>query len=284
MLVVAYDGTDYCGWQIQPSGVTIEEKLNEALSDLLGSEIKVSGASRTDSGVHALCNLAVFDCDTKIPAEKISYALNQRLPQDIRVRESFEVPEDFHPRFVKTVKTYEYRIFNSSFPDPLRDRYSFFTHYDLDLAAMKKAASYLAGEHDFASFCTVGTQVESTVRTITDIEVEERRLEDALVFDGPVLLDLTSGDPDLTGDTDRCVRAGIRRPERRIRDREIVIRVSGTGFLYNMVRIIAGTLMEVGRGTLDPEAVPEILNSCDRSKAGPTAPACGLMLVRYRIL
>lgn len=264
MLQVAYDGTDYCGWQIQPSGVTIEEKLNEALTELLGEEIKVSGASRTDSGVHALCNLAVFDTDTKIPAEKISYALNQRLPRDIRVRASLKVPDGFHPRFAKTVKTYEYSIYNSQFPDPLRDRYSFFTYYDLDVAAMKKVASFLVGEHDFASFCTVGSQVESTVRTITDIKISEGVVDEALV----------------------CVNEDmkIEIPKRRINDREIIIRVSGTGFLYNMVRIIAGTLMEVGRGAVHPDDIPGIIDGRDRNLAGPTAPACGLTLVRYEIL
>lgn len=300
MLQVAYDGTDYCGWQIQPSGVTIEEKLNEALTELLGEEIKVSGASRTDSGVHALCNLAVFDTDTRIPAEKISYAVNQRLPRDIRVRASLKVPDGFHPRFAKTIKTYEYRIFNSRFPDPLRDRYSFFTYYDLDAAAMKRAAAFLVGEHDFASFCTVGSQVESTVRTITDMDIDERPVDEALVCAnaGVFLKDVNSGS--FLKDVTTCMNEGdfvkeqkdvgirddkkIEIPPRRIKDREIIIRVSGTGFLYNMVRIIAGTLMEVGRGAIHPDDIPGIIDGRDRNLAGPTAPACGLTLVKYELL
>ena len=144
------------------------------------------------------------------------------------------------------------------------DRYSFFTYYDLDVAAMKKAATFLVGEHDFASFCTVGSQVESTVRTITDIKISEGVVDEALV----------------------CVNEDmkIEIPKRRIKDREIIIRVSGTGFLYNMVRIIAGTLMEVGRGAIAPDEIPGIIEGRDRNLAGPTAPACGLTLVNYVIL
>lgn len=116
MLTVAYDGTNYCGWQVQPNGNTIEAELNKHLSELLGEEIKVSGVSRTDTGVHALCNLAIFDTNARMPGEKISYALNQRLPEDIKIQKSEEVAHNFHPRFVPTKKTYEYRIYNSEFP------------------------------------------------------------------------------------------------------------------------------------------------------------------------
>ena len=115
-LTVAYDGTNYCGWQIQPNGVTIESELNKHLSELLGEEIRVIGASRTDAGVHARGNVAVFDTASRIPAEKISYAMNTRLPEDIRIQESCEVPSDFHPRFCRTIKTYEYKICNPAFP------------------------------------------------------------------------------------------------------------------------------------------------------------------------
>ena len=117
-LIVAYDGTNYHGWQTQPNAVTIEEVLNHHLSELLKEEIKVIGASRTDAGVHALGNVAVFDTSARMPADKISYALNTRLPEDIRIQDSCEVPSDFHPRFQKTTKTYEYRILNRRFPDP----------------------------------------------------------------------------------------------------------------------------------------------------------------------
>ena len=238
-LVVAYDGTNYCGWQLQPNGVTIEEVLNRTLSDLLGEEIKVIGASRTDSGVHALGNVAVFDTETRIPAEKLSYALNTRLPEDIRIQNSEEVAADFHPRHCDSVKTYEYRIWNHSFANPTERLYSKFCYYDLDVAKMQKAANYLVGTHDFASFCSAGSQATTTVRTITGLTCE-------------------------------------RDPEefRRIR-----IRVRGTGFLYNMVRIISGTLLEIGMGLREPEEMKDILEACDRSKAGPTAEAQGLTLI-----
>ncbi len=250
LLTVAYDGTGYSGFQAQKSGAaTIEGELNTALRALTGEEITVSGASRTDAGVHALCNQAVFDTESRIPGEKFAPALNVRLPEAVRVTASREVAPDFHPRFVPTVKTYEYRIYNARIASPLRRLYTFHSYTPFDVGKMEEAAVYLAGEHDFRSFCSVYTQARTTVRTITDIRVSEEKLPD-----------------DAEG-----------RPRR-----EIVIRVSGTGFLYNMVRIIAGTLMEVGRGAVLPGQMPEILAACDRRAAGPTAPACGLTLTDYR--
>lgn len=236
-LVVAYDGTDYCGWQVQPSGITIEEVLNRELSRLLGEEIHVTGASRTDSGVHSLGNVAVFDTGTRIPPEKICFALNQRLPEDIVVQSSCEVDPDFHPRRCYSEKTYEYRILNRRLPLPTLRRYTYFYYRRLDEAKMHKAASYLVGEHDFKSFCSVKTAVEDTVREILSCTVA-RTPEDV-----------------------------------------VVIRVTGTGFLYNMVRIIAGTLILVGIGELEPEDIPIILEKRERSAAGPTAPALGLTMM-----
>lgn len=246
-LTVAYDGTAYHGWQLQPGAVTIESELNRALSELLGTQIQVIGASRTDSGVHALCNVAVFDTQARMPAEKFTYALNQRLPEEIRVRHSEEVTLDFHPRHCDSIKTYEYRIFNAEFAQPVKRLYSHFTYVPLDVARMERAGHYLEGTHDFKSFCSVHTQAETTVRTVLSVDVTETRNEGV---------------------------TGI--------ERDICIRVSGTGFLYNMVRIIAGTLMEVGQGKREPEEIPDILEACDRAKAGPTAPANGLTLVDYR--
>lgn len=235
-LIVAYDGTNYKGWQVQPNGITIEEVLNRELSGLLGEEIVVSGASRTDSGVHSLGNVAVFDTETRMPAEKISFALNQRLPEDIVVQDSREVPSDWHPRFVSSRKTYEYRILNRTFRMPTRRLDTYFYHYPLNVEKMREAASYLVGEHDFKSFCAVGAQVKTTVRTIYACDV--------------------------------------------LRENDIItIRVTGNGFLYNMVRIIAGTLIKIGGGELPPEAVKEILAARDRNAAGPTAPAHGLTMV-----
>ncbi len=236
-ILVAYDGTRYCGWQLQPGQPTIEGELNKALSGLLKEEITVIGASRTDSGVHALGNVAVFDTESSIPAEKICPALNVRLPEDIRVQASAEVDPDFHPRRTVSRKTYEYRILNRKVALPTQRLYSTFVYYDLDMERMRKAAEYLVGEHDFKSFCSVKTQVTDTVRTIHQIEV--------------------SGQED-----------------------SITIRVTGSGFLYNMVRIIAGTLIEVGRGAYPPEKMQDILQGCDRSLAGPTALPQGLTLIR----
>lgn len=235
-MVVAYDGTNYCGWQIQPNGVTIEQKLNEALTDLLQEPIKVTGASRTDAGVHSLGNVCIFDTNTRMPAEKISYALNTRLPEDIVVQDSCQVPESFHPRFSKSRKTYEYRILNQKFRNPTRRLDTHFYYYDLDVEAMQRAAAYLVGEHDFKSFASTGGQAETSVRTIYSLDVEKR-------------------------------------------DSIITIRVKGNGFLYNMVRIIAGTLIKVGAGEILPEEIPVILEAKDRSAAGPTAPAKGLTMI-----
>ena len=235
-MVVAYDGTNYSGWQLQKNAVTIEQKLNEALYDLLGEDIQVVGASRTDAGVHSLGNVCVFDTNTRMPAEKICYALNTRLPEDVVVQSSCEVAEDFHPRAGKSSKTYEYRILNRAFRDPTRRLDTYYYRYPLDVAAMQKAASYLVGEHDFKSFCSVHAQVETTVRTIYACTVSQR--ED-----------------------------------------EIYIRVTGNGFLYNMVRIIAGTLIEVGAGKREPEEIIEMLEATDRQSAGPTAPAHGLTML-----
>lgn len=241
MLKVAYDGTNYHGWQIQPNVITIESVLNEALSGLFHEEIKVIGASRTDTGVHALGNVAVFDTTARMPAEKIVYALNQRLPEDIRIQYSREVAPDFHPRRQNSKKTYEYQILNCAFPMPVYRLYSYFTYAKLDVEKMKQAALYLVGEHDFKSFCSTKTVAETTVRTIYDISVE--KAQDMLR-----------------------------------------IRITGSGFLYNMVRIIVGTLVEVGKGSIAPEYVKDILNACDREKAGPTLPACGLTLIGYEYL
>ncbi len=235
-LTIAYDGTNYCGWQVQPNGITVEEVLNRALQKLTGEEIFVIGASRTDSGVHALGNVAVFDTDTTIPAEKIAMALNQRLPEDIVITRSEEVPSDFHPRYCDCSKTYEYHILNTQIPVPTKRLTNYFVSYTLDLEKMRQAAAYLVGEHDFVSFCNVRTDVENTVRTIYALDI------------------LQDGE-------------------------EITIRITGNGFLYNMVRIIVGTLIRVGRGFYEPEKVQEILQAKDRKVAGVTAPAHGLMLV-----
>ena len=367
LLSVAYDGTDYAGFQAQKSGVpTIEGELNRALTELTGVPVEVIGASRTDSGVHARCNLAVFDTESRIPPEKFAHAINVRLPDQICVQTSMEVPADFHPRRCSTVKTYEYRIWNAQMPDPMRRLYTYFSRYRFDIDKMREAAAYLVGEHDFKSFCSTYTSAKTTVREVLAVEVEEilPGCETALpgsetalpgseialpgsetVLPGSEIaltgsetalpgseialpgseiaqtgseialpgseITLTGSEIALTGSETALpgsetaltgseitltgsenvsdsrsdagpgsdsVSSAARMP------REIVIRVTGRGFLYNMVRIIAGTLMEVGRGAKTPDQIPDILNACDRRAAGPTAPACGLTLVRYEIL
>ena len=286
LLTVAYDGTGYSGFQAQKSGVpTIERELNRALTELTGAETEVSGASRTDAGVHALCNLAVFDTESRIPPEKFANALNVRLPDQICVQDSREVPADFHPRFCDTIKTYDYVIYNARFPSPRRRRYSYYSYTPFDVDRMREAARYLVGEHDFKSFCSIHTQALTTTRTITEIEVIERSCEEERTAETAAVMpsfDRESG-CEMEKESARTAEGEVF-ARRTVSPREIVIRVSGTGFLYNMVRIIAGTLMEAGRGALEPAQMKVILNARDRSKAGPTAPPEGLTLVRYQIL
>ena len=273
LLVTAYDGTDFAGFQAQKSGVrTVEGVLNQALGSLTGERIEVIGASRTDAGVHALCNLAVFDTDSRIPGDKFAAALNTRLPEDVKIQESFEVDPDFHPRHCMTIKTYEYRIYNAPFPSPVYGRNCCYSYTPFDTERMRRAADCLTGTHDFKSFCSVYSQALTTVRTITGISVTEELLKDPAGIRGCFYG--SRGE-------DRAAAGKNRRSL--LMPRIISIRVSGTGFLYNMVRIIAGTLMEAGRGAVRPEDMPSILAACDRRAAGPTAPARGLTLVSYRI-
>lgn len=236
MLRVSYDGTDFCGWQVQNEMRTVEGELNKALNELTGEDIEVIGASRTDSGVHAKGNVAVFDTESTIPAEKFMYAINSLLPDDVTVVESKEVDIDFHPRHCNSIKTYEYRIYTSRINNPLKRRFAFRFPTDLNVEKMDEAAKYLIGVHDFKSFCCVRTQAETTVREI---------------FSADVFRD----------------------------DEGIVIRVTGAGFLYNMVRIIAGSLMEVGSGKYEPVHIKEVLDGTDRTLAGPTAESQGLTLI-----
>lgn len=236
LIRVSYDGTAYSGWQIQPNATTVEGTLRQAVCSLFGADIELIGASRTDAGVHALGNVAVFDVDTRIPAPKIAYALNARLPDDIRVWQSIQVEDGWHPRHNDCVKTYEYSIYNDTFENPKKRLYSHFYYGNLDVDMMREAAAYFIGEHDFSAFCSAGSQVADKVRTIYSLDVIQN-------------------------------------------GREIVLRVKGNGFLYNMVRIIAGTLIKAGTGDIRPQDIPGIIESRDRQLAGPTAPARGLTLV-----
>jgi len=172
-LVVAYDGTNYCGWQVQPNGVSIQSVLQAAIEDLVGEKIQLTGASRTDSGVHALGQVAVFDTvKENIPDWKFAMAINQRLPKDIVVQESVDVPPDFHPRYCDTEKTYEYKILNRPKPLPNERFDSYFVPQKIDLTAMAAAGKLLIGTQDFRNFCSMKTTVESTVRTIKALDFE----------------------------------------------------------------------------------------------------------------
>ncbi len=236
-LTIAYDGTNYAGWQVQKNALGVEAVLNRALSKLTKEEITVIGASRTDSGVHAAAQVAVFDTESTIPPERFSLAINQKLPADIVVLHSEEVAADWHPRYQNNIyKTYRYRILNTKEKDPLRRLYVAHVSFPLDLEKMQEASGYILGTHDFTGFSNIKSEVLSSVRTITNLRLEQ------------------DGD-------------------------EIVLTITGDGFLYNMVRMIAGVLIRVGRGFYGPEKVKEILESQERTKDRFTAPACGLTLL-----
>lgn len=249
-LTIAYDGTNYRGWQIQqptaahPEGSvpTIQGELQHALGQLLpkeGNIIPVVGASRTDSGVHALGNVACFDTESTIPVENFPKAINRFLPVDIRVLQAVEVSMDFHPRFVPHEKCYEYRIDCGRVANPLTRLYAYNYTYPLDLERMRAAARELVGVHDFTSFVNPDSQVfehgGDAVREIYSIDILEE-------------------------------------------GSQLVIRIRGNGFLYHMIRIIVGTLLVIGNGRRAPEDIRTMLAAKDRTTAGPTVPAHGLCL------
>ena len=237
-LKISYDGSAYHGWQIQEGQTTVEGVLTEAVREATGEENEIIGASRTDAGVHALGNIAVFDTESPIPSDKMYMVLNRLLPDDISIVASDEVPSDWHPRKQECRKTYEYRIYMSPVRIPLKRLYAHYTYNDLDVEEMDRGAKGFVGEHDFTAFCAAGSQALTFTRTIYDCSVRR------------------DGD-------------------------EAVISVTGSGFLYNMVRIIAGTLMDVGLGRKSADQIPAIIESLDRRQAGPTLPACGLTLIGY---
>ena len=236
-LIVEYDGTDYCGWQRQINGPSVQQTLEEALSRLTGETIAVTGSSRTDAGVHAMGLCAHFDSATRIPPEKIAFALNTMLPPDIRIRESSAAPEGFHARYSACGKVYRYRFYNSRHDCAIGRQYAAHVPLKLDVARMNQEAQALCGTHDFEAFAASGSVVKSTVRTIYRVQVT------------------ASGD-------------------------DVTLLVLGDGFLYNMVRIIAGTLMEVGTGKRDMGAIAKAIETRDRLALGQTAPAKGLTLMR----
>ena len=235
-LIVEYDGTAYAGWQRQANTMTVQEKLERAILKLTGEELCVSGASRTDAGVHALGQSAHFDTESRIPADKFSFALNTLLPPDIRVTRSEEVPLEFHARFSTRGKRYRYLFHAAPHAGALTRNTHAHVIYPLDAERMQAEAQDLVGTHDFAAFAASGSVVKDTVRTIYRAEVTREGSEIRLV-------------------------------------------VEGSGFLYNMVRIIAGTLIGVGSGKLEPGAFKRAIASGDRLDLGITAPAHGLTLM-----
>ncbi len=236
-LIVEYDGTDYAGWQRQSNAMTVQERLERAVEKLTGENVCVSGASRTDAGVHALGQSAHFDTQSRIPAEKFSFALNTLLPPDIRVVESEEVSMDFHSRFSGKGKEYRYLIWAAPHSSALNRRTHAHVIYPLDVEKMRIEAATLVGTHDFAAFAASGSTVRDTVRTIYRVDLKQN-------------------------------------------GHELVLTVEGNGFLYNMVRIIAGTLIGVGSGKLESGAFKRAMCSKSRLDLGITAPAHGLTLMK----
>ena len=236
-LIVEYDGTNYAGWQRQANALAVQQVLEEKLNKLTGERIVVHGASRTDAGVHALGQSAHFDTASRIPGEKFSYALNALLPRDIRVRESRDVPSDFHARFSTKGKRYRYLFWDAPHAGALNRNTHAHSIYPLDVQKMQAEAEALIGTHDFAAFAASGSVVKDTVRTIWRADVTR---------DG----------------------------------HEVKLIVEGSGFLYNMVRIIAGTLRDVGSGKLEPGALRRAIETGNRLDLGVTAPAHGLTLMK----
>jgi tRNA pseudouridine38-40 synthase len=252
-LIVSYDGTDYYGFQSQPGGNTVQDKLEEAIHKLSGEEIRLNGSGRTDAGVHARCQVASFTTNSTIPTERWAIALNTRLPQDIVVQSVYQVPDEFHARHHALNKTYRYTINCNRVRDLFRRRY--------DVEAMRAGLKHLIGEHDFSSFTSPLSTKPSHVRTILEswIELEEAEADNLQT------------NPAYDRAWDERHYPGKQRGV-------LHLYVKGNGFLYNMVRIIAGTLLQVGEGKIAPEEVARILAARDRAKAGPTAMANGLSL------
>ncbi len=235
-LILKFVGTDFHGWQIQKNGITVQELITETIKKVTGEkEISVIGCGRTDSGVHAEAYVANFMTQSAIPAERFPYALNVHLPASVVCISASDENEDFHAGKSAISKKYTYSILNAPIRDPFLEPYVHFVKYPLDFEAMKKAAMFFVGTHDFAGFASAGYSVKTTIRTIYSLEITKN-------------------------------------------DDIIRIEVTGNGFLYNMVRIIAGTLICVGNGRINADDIPEIIKSCKREKAGITAPAKGLCL------
>lgn len=250
MLKLEYDGTNYHGWQRQDNAVTVQEVLENALKKITKEDISVTGCSRTDTGVHALGFVCNFYTQGNIPADRLPYALNSILPYDIVALECQEVFEDFHARYWAKGKKYRYRILNRGFPSAFERNYVCHWPYPLDIDLMQEAARFFIGEHDFKAFMSSGSAVKDTVRNVYDLTVDKKVAV--------------------------CTKGYMNNQKL---NHEIIIEISANGFLYNMVRIIVGTLIYVANGKIKLEDIPDIIMQGDRRKAGITAPPQGLYLV-----
>ncbi len=234
-IIAKYFGKNYHGWQKQLGEKTIQGEIEKSAAEIFGESIYLIGSGRTDAGVHALGQTANFITRHNIPEDKILYALNSKLPRDIRIIHSEEVPMGFHSRYDALGKTYEYKIYNSRIIDPFIKDTSYFVPYKLDIEKMYRVKDFFEGEHDFKGFMSTGSSVDNTVRKIHNIRMNE--------------------------------------------DNKIIkLSITGNGFLYNMVRIIVGTLIDIGRGKIEENSIEKIIKSKDRNLAGHTAKAEGLFL------
>ena len=237
LFTIKYDGSNYHGWQVQDNALSVQECFQNAVEKVFLKRIDVKGCSRTDSGVHALEYCVSLDTDMNISPENAVLALNTYLPDDICAVDCREVPMDFHPRYSCKSKRYIYKIYNGKIRDPFLRNYAYHYRWKLDENLLNTEAQAFLGSHDFSGFCSVKSDVEDTVRTITDVKVY--RKDDTVFFE-----------------------------------------VEGDGFLYNMVRIMTGTLLFINEGKIKQGELEDIINSKDRKRAGKTAPASGLYLYK----
>lgn len=234
-LIIEFDGSNFCGWQRQPKGRTVQKVIEYAIYKATGEEIMINGSSRTDSGVHAKEMVANFFTNSTIPGDKFREAINTRLPEDVSIIKSEEVDEEFHARYSSTGKTYSYTIINRSERLSLGYQYLYQYKYKLDFTEMEKACKYFIGKHDFKAFMSPGSSIKTTIRTIKDLYIEQK-------------------------------------------GNEIKIFITADGFLYNMVRIIVGTLLKVGNGKIKAEDIESIIAEGNRKRSGMCVPPNGLIL------
>lgn len=239
LLTIEYNGTNYSGWQKQEGVLTIQQTIENALKEICGCDVELFASGRTDAGVHAYAQMANFTYNGNIPTEKIAFAINSKLPDDIKVLKSVEVKDDFHARFSAKRKTYLYKLYLSEQPLPLKEQNYLRIKYQFNLKSVRRAARYFVGTHDFAAFTTaIDKREKETTRKIFSVKV-------------------------------------FKKP-----DNEVFIYVTGSGFLHNMVRIIVGTLLEVGYGKIKPSEIKQIIAQKERKNAGATAAAKGLYLLK----